>query len=156
MNAVTLRPAGPEDRGFVLDVRRASMAEYHRLACGWDDNQIEATFVKNLALPATQIVLLAGEPVGVLTVLRGPQANLVFRIALLPQAQNQGIGSFLLRSVQERSAPEGRPVRLSVYKCNPAAQLYLRLGFQVITETDTSFYMLWCPSAGGSPDRTER
>ena len=72
MQNCSLRPATSVDREFILTVCRATMTEYHRTAHGWSDIQIEIAFVKRLDLSITQIVLLAGEPVGILTVQRGP------------------------------------------------------------------------------------
>ena len=74
-------PATAEDRDFILAVCRATMMEYHRRARGWDEAQCEAAFVRHLGLPTTQIVLLAGKPVGILTVVRGPYANAVLSVA---------------------------------------------------------------------------
>jgi ribosomal protein S18 acetylase RimI-like enzyme len=121
------------------------MTEYHRAAQGWDDAQIEAVYARHLDIPGTQVIVLGDEQVGVLTVLRGPRADVIFRIGLLPSAQGHGVGTFLIRSIQETNGRRGRAVRLSVYKCNPAAKLYRRLGFQVVSETDTDFHMLWQP-----------
>jgi ribosomal protein S18 acetylase RimI-like enzyme len=150
MPDLTLRPAGPDDREFVLAVCRAAMADHHRAARGWDHAQVEAAFVRHLELPATQIVLDAGTPVGILTVLRGPRADLISRIALLPTVQRRGLGTALVRRIQERCAGEGRPVRLSVYKCNPAWRLYRRLGFEITGETEIEYHMLWRPPPGGA------
>ena len=42
------------------------------------------------------------------------------RVALLPAHQGRGIGTRLVRELQERAAREGRAVTLSVFEINPA------------------------------------
>lgn len=148
MSDISARSATPEDREFILSVCRATMTDYHRAARGWDYAQIEAAFARHIELAATQIVLRGPEPIGIVTVLRGPRADVVLRIGLLPAAQGQGIGSFLMRSIQDRGRREGRPIRLSVYKCNPSRRLYERLGFRIVGETEFDFQMIWQPPAG--------
>jgi ribosomal protein S18 acetylase RimI-like enzyme len=155
MNDIALRPATAADRDFILEACRATMTEYHRTARGWNDAEIEAAYARHVDAPGTQVVLLAGEPVGVLTVVRGPRGDAVSRVAVLPRVQGRGVGTFLLRSILERNAREGRPVRLSVYKCNPAWRLYQRLGFQIVSESDIEYHMVWRPGRQeNSPPQT--
>lgn len=138
---ISLRPATPDDREFVLAVCRAAMSEYHRIARGWDDAQIEAAFLRHLDLPHTQIILFENKPVGILTLLHGPRADWITRIGLLPSTQGKGVGTSVLQKLQGN----GRPLRLTVYKCNPSQKLYQKLGFEVTRETEIELEMLWHP-----------
>ena len=60
---------------------------------------------------------------------------------LLPAEQRQGLGSVLVREVIARGVALGLPVRLRVFKTNPAHELYRRLGFAVVGETETHLLM---------------
>jgi ribosomal protein S18 acetylase RimI-like enzyme len=62
-------------------------------------------------------------------------------IAILPEFQNRGIGTELIREVLEEAAAKGFPVELKVLKINPAIRLYERLGFEVESRTETRFFM---------------
>ncbi|HLM00911.1 MAG TPA: GNAT family N-acetyltransferase, partial [Pyrinomonadaceae bacterium] len=62
-------------------------------------------------------------------------------IRLLPEFQNRGIGTKLIKDVLAASIAKNKPVRLQVLKINPARNLYERLGFEISGETGTHFLM---------------
>jgi ribosomal protein S18 acetylase RimI-like enzyme len=84
-----------------------------------------------------RLILRDGSPVGWVIVDRsGPMLHCV-DIAILSEARNTGLGTRVLRALQEEAAAAGRPVALTVLRSNVRARgLYLRLGFRVIRETD--------------------
>ena len=67
------------------------------------------------------------------------------RVLLVPEAQGRGIGSHLVRELLARASAARRPVRLRVFKVNPAQRLWRRLGFTVIGETETHWLMEHAP-----------
>lgn len=76
-----------------------------------------------------QLVLVNGEPVGRWWVSREPTELRVVDITLLPAHRGTGVGTSLLRSLQEEAALAHKPLRLSVARDSPARRLYARLGF---------------------------
>jgi ribosomal protein S18 acetylase RimI-like enzyme len=68
---------------------------------------------------------------------------LLIDIALLPAYRKQGVGSSLLRDLQQRAIQSRKPVTLSVTYFNPAIALYQRLGFRKITESGVHWQMQW-------------
>lgn len=66
-------------------------------------------------------------------------------IALLPEARGSGIGTALVRGVQERAAALGLPVVLHVEHGLPARRLYERLGFTATAEDQLRTEMRWAP-----------
>jgi ribosomal protein S18 acetylase RimI-like enzyme len=72
---------------------------------------------------------------------------LLIDIALLPAYRKQGVGSALLRDLQQRAIQSGKPVTLSVTHFNPAIALYQRLGFQKVTESGLYWRMQWMSSS---------
>lgn len=85
----------------------------------------------------------AGEPVGRLYIFRGGSEHRVVDISLLPQVRGGGIGGALLQAVQAEAAGLGKTVSLHVEKCNPAQNLYRRLGFRDIGEDGPYRLMVW-------------
>jgi GNAT superfamily N-acetyltransferase len=77
-----------------------------------------------------EIVEAEGSPVGRLVVARSGESLLLVDIALLAQWRGHGIGSALLRKLQQEAAGAGLPLRLHVALNNPAEGLYRRLGFK--------------------------
>jgi ribosomal protein S18 acetylase RimI-like enzyme len=91
-----------------------------------------------------ELVVVDGEPAGVWQVVDEPPEPLYLaRVALLPAFQGRGIGSLLVRELQERGAREGRAVTLSVFEINPARRLYERLGFRVTERQPPKLELRW-------------
>jgi ribosomal protein S18 acetylase RimI-like enzyme len=91
------------------------------------------------------VVLRDGEPVGRLYVDRTPAEIHIIDIALLPEYQNAGIGTTLLRWIQAEAAATGRRVTIHVEQFNPALRLYARLGFTPIELQGVYYLMHWHP-----------
>lgn len=64
-------------------------------------------------------------------------------IALLPEYRGQGIGSALIRKLQQEAASSSVPLRLSVLSANPARSLYARLGFEETADNGMHTRMEW-------------
>lgn len=64
-------------------------------------------------------------------------------ILLSPDHRGRGIGTALIRALQEQAAAQGRRLLLEVDKHNPAADLYRRLGFQTVADTGIGWRMAW-------------
>ena len=60
---------------------------------------------------------------------------------ILPEYQNRGVGSAVIRDVLAQAQAEGLSVGLQVLKVNPARRLYERLGFSLVGETATHYLM---------------
>jgi GNAT superfamily N-acetyltransferase len=85
---VSLRPAGPEDAPFLLEVY-GSVRSGELAATDWTDSQ-KAQFV--------DVIVLDGQPVGRLYVARWSDEVRIVDIALLPAYCNRGLGTTLLRA----------------------------------------------------------
>ena len=66
----------------------------------------------------------------------------IIDIALLPDFQNKGIGTTLLKSILERAKALEKNVTIHVESFNPAMDLYKKLGFQKISETNGVYHLL--------------
>ena len=62
-------------------------------------------------------------------------------IAMLPTHRGKGIGTELLSALFITAQTKYKAICLSVSMDNPAAQLYQRLGFEVVGKDDTSLVM---------------
>ncbi len=92
------------------------------------------------------VVERAGEPVGRLYLYRGhPEDIRIVDIGLLAAARNGGLGTALLRRIQEAGRMTGRSVSIHVEVFNPARRLYDRLGFVEEGEHGPYRLMRWRP-----------
>lgn len=98
----------------------------------WDDKESKI-----------QIVTVGGKPSGFIQVEELPDVLWFDELVLLPEAQGKGVGSSLIRQLQEKAAQLQLPVKLNVLHANPAIALYKRLGFDEIGDTETYTEMEW-------------
>jgi len=138
MSDVTLRPCTAADHAFVLGVRR----EAFRTA---GDPAEEAKAERALASLPFSVVEAAGEPVGYISLVHADDHDVVHELAVDPAVQARGLGTSVLRRVQEEARGRGVPVRLSVHDDNPARRLYERLGFAVTRVDGIRVRMEWRP-----------
>ena len=83
-------------------------------------------------------ILVNGNIVGCLLITDKDDGKLLDEIYLEEEYRNQGIGTGIIASILNKN----KIVYLWVYKANiNAIKLYERLGFKVIEETDTRYYM---------------
>jgi ribosomal protein S18 acetylase RimI-like enzyme len=89
------------------------------------------------------VVFIDGSPAGRLYVHRRADEIELVDVALLPRHRGTGIGSALVRDLQDEAARSGLPLRLYVEHENPARRLYDRLGFRVLRDIGLYFQMEW-------------
>lgn len=91
-----------------------------------------------------RLIELDGAPVGWVVVDRSGPALHGIDIALLAEKRGQGLGTRVIRALQEEAAAGDRPMVLTVNRTNVQAHaLYVRLGFHAIKETDAHIVMEW-------------
>lgn len=151
--SVTLRPAGPDDREFLLRAYAGTRADELR-AVPWPDAVKEA-FVRqqfeaqdrhyraHYTGASFDVIEVDGVPAGRFYVLRGPAGIRVMDIVLLPEHRGRGLGERLLRGVLDEAASAGVPVTIHVEKTNRARRLYERLGFRDAEDRGAYLLMEW-------------
>lgn len=145
------RPATEADREFLWRLHRATMRPSVGQTWGWDEADQRRRFDLGFAPQGKRIVLVHGEPVGMIDVERREREVFLAVVEILPVWQGRGLGTRLIRAVIEEAGT--LPVALHVLKVNPARRLYERLGFVVVDETETHYYMWRMPerrAAGGT------
>lgn len=115
---------------------------------GWDEAWQEAYFREHFDAARRQIIRYNDVDVGVFSVEDRRDSLFLGLIAILPEYQDRGIGTTLIRRLQRRAKEEGVPVTLRVLKVNRARVLYEHLGFVLTGETDTHHQMRWSADSG--------
>jgi ribosomal protein S18 acetylase RimI-like enzyme len=153
--SISLRPVTTDDEGFLLEIHKSSRGDDLR-GLGWTEDRIneflgmqydaqQRFFESEYKRAADEIILFAGESAGRLVVERREHEVRLIDVALLPEHRNRGIGSFLIRKLQDEARRERKPLRLQVIRFNRAVNLLERLGFVRTSETGTHFQMEWTP-----------
>jgi ribosomal protein S18 acetylase RimI-like enzyme len=131
--AVSLRPATESDGAFLFDLFVCTMKGVIQQTWGWDERWQRANFSRRFNGCDVSVIVADGRPIGGLFLEHRTDNTYIHEIQILPEYQNRGIGSAIIRGVIDRAASRGVPVGLSVVPANPRAlQLYERLGFAVI------------------------
>ncbi len=151
--SLSLRPITPEDDSFLQRLFATTRAEELELT-GWSEEQKaafclgqfnaqSAHYQKYYGDGSFQIIEREGVPAGKLLVWRSGKEILIVDIALLPKHRGAGIGTKLLRDLQDEARAAGKSLTIHVERFNPALRLYERLGFQVVEEQQVYLLMQW-------------
>ena len=136
-----LRPATAADWDFIWDLRVRTMKPLISESYGWDENLQRVYAVDSLL---GQIVLVDGQPIGVLTLSDWCDQFHVTWMAVCPSFQGRGLGSALIAHCQRLAAEARKPLTLQVLRTNPALRLYERCGFQVYGQDESDkLLMRW-------------
>lgn len=161
-SAISVRPVQPADEEFLLAVYASTRADELSVV-SWDEAQKLAflrhqfnaqrqEYVARFPEADYRVILWHGGAAGRLWVARMTEQIRLLDIALLPQYQKMGIGTFLLRQLIAESEQTGLPLRHMVFQLNPAAQrFYERLGFTPIGEVNMYVHMERRPGAHLNP-----
>lgn len=152
---VELRPATDDDRDLLRAIYESTRTEEMAIV-PWSDEQKRAflqwqfdaqdhSYRTNMPDATFEIIVDDGQDVGRLYLDERPGEIRVVDIALLPVARGRGIGTRLLREVQQRAGATGRSVVLHVEPQSPARRLYERLGFVAVADSPAHVRMEWTP-----------
>jgi ribosomal protein S18 acetylase RimI-like enzyme len=140
------RDATPEDIPFLYGLQEETMLAYLVKA----DPDSEGAWRKNFKFYAQnlkwQIISKEGIPVAGVAVANSWGIAHLEVICVLPEYQNQGVGSEILTELIQRAHSRYRPIRLEVLKVNERAQrFYQRFGFRIVAESRKDLYMVLHP-----------
>ena len=83
------------------------------------------------------------EPIGRLYYVESHEGSIrIIDIAIIPEFQKKGLGTTILNGIFERAKDIKQPITIHVESFNPAMNLYKRLGFQKISETNGVYHLL--------------
>jgi GNAT superfamily N-acetyltransferase len=156
-SVLTLRTVTTDDEQFLLalygSTRDEELGQVH-----WEEGQKEL-FVRGqfdlqrrdyeTRFPDAkyELILIDGEPAGRIWTGRNEEQIRLLDIALLPQFQNRGAGTLLLRRLIAEAERARKPLRHMVFVLNNNAhRFYQRLGFEIIEDLGAYKHMEWRPS----------
>lgn len=144
--AIRLRPASPSDLPFLLTLRQLTMTEHlQRVGAPTDDEAHHQRIAAHFddAMIVCESANAGIHSIGLLKVTRAAAEWHVHQVQIHPSRQGQGIGEAVLRELLAEAAREHVSVSLSVLHGNPARRLYERLGFRLLSETDSCANLIW-------------
>ena len=156
LSNITLRPAGPDDYEFLVEVYGSTRAEELALV-PWNNEQRDAFirsqfnaqqehYLKTYPGATHDIIVSNGRPVGRLYVARLDHEIRIIDITLLPAERNVGIGSYLIKQLLDDAKQTGKITRIYVEEFNPSLRLFQRLGFSPSEQHGIHLLLQWSGS----------
>ena len=151
---VELRPVSDSDNEFLLSVY-GSTREDELAQVEWAEGQKEmflrwqfdlqrGEYSTRFPDAAYHVIVVDDRPAGRVWVGADEEQIRLLDIALLPEFQNRGVGTALLRRLMDQAAQAGKALRHMVFVLNNNAdRFYERLGFTVIEDLGAYRHMEW-------------
>lgn len=125
-----LRAATSEDHAFLRELNRQAYEDVVTRQFGiWDDSAQRRRFDAKLQRAAFRIVELAGRPIAAVWSSEHDDHIFLHELLVLPEFQDRGIGSQILRWELVRAEAVRKPMRLHTLVLNRAQEFYKRHGF---------------------------
>jgi GNAT superfamily N-acetyltransferase len=153
-NSIKLRLFSESDIGFLKKVYFSTREEELKQVADWSE-EIKKAFLtqqfdaqhdyyqKNYVGAAFYVIEKKKQEVGRLYYHENFEGGIrIIDIALLPNFQKKGIGTEILKGIFERAKEIGKNVTIHVESFNPAMNLYKRLGFKKVSETNGVYHLL--------------
>lgn len=131
------------DFGWLLDLRRVTMNP-HLVAAGFEPLENSHVEAVQTDYEWTRIIRAEDQDIGMIRLVKKNLPWHLRHLQILPEYQARGIGSAVLVDVLEQARNETAQIVLNVLKVNPARELYVRFGFDVVEDNDSAYKMVWC------------
>ena len=154
---VELRPVSDSDNDFLLSLYGSTRADELAQA-EWVEGQKEMFLRWQFDLQRREydsrfpdadyrVIVIDGKPAGRVWIGSDDKQIRLLDIALLPESQNRGVGTALLRRLQIEAQTAGKALRHMVFVLNNNAdRFYERLGFKKIEDFGAYKHMEWRPN----------
>ncbi|WP_158088328.1 GNAT family N-acetyltransferase [Colwellia chukchiensis] len=139
---IAFRRATPQDKSFLLMLRKASMAKHLKNAgLEYDDaahlQRVETYFTDAFIISYQQ------RTIGLIKLGQFAESFHIRQLQILPRFQGLGIGSQVLTLLKRKAQTKRIAITLNVLLNNPAKHLYLRHGFVIISSNALEHQMRW-------------
>jgi GNAT superfamily N-acetyltransferase len=145
---IKLIPADESHYEFSYEVKKAALGPYITQIWGWDEGIQKDFHAKRWQQERPDIIMYDGKSIGTISIIESEDCIEIRQLFILPEYQNQGIGSHLLKQILDQADQAGRITKLDYLKINPVESLYKRSGFQIVGANETQYFMERKPSGG--------
>jgi ribosomal protein S18 acetylase RimI-like enzyme len=156
MSTLAVRPALPQDEIFLYELYSAIRGPEFALApvppqqrehlIRMQFHASMSAYAQNHPNSCYHIVLLDSKPIGRLWFAPGEGEFHLVDIAIHPSVQSKGIGTVLVKRLQQEATQARLPIRCEVFRFNPGSlRFHRRLGFTILREDQVNYYLEWRP-----------
>lgn len=140
----TFRNCTQADYDFLYVLKEKCFKWYVEVIYGWNEEFQRRALQKEMdrLLQYMNIIQVENKDVGLFTCHTDENGDCcIGMFAILPEYQNKGIGSAILKNKLTENKRKEIRTYLKTYQQNPARLLYQRLGFTIYGETETHYLM---------------
>lgn len=139
--AFELRAATQRDLIFARTLTHQAMGAYYRqYELLWSDAGFDIAWAGR----ENWLICQGDSVLGFISLSRDTRALYIRELHILDGSRRQGAGGWVLEQMARKARSEGHcRLRLTVFKSNPATQLYLRKGLCIVGE-DSCFWRMEC------------
>ena len=126
-----LRTITEQDYDFIYQVKKDAYQKYVEINFGEWKDELQKEFFKAFMekfKEGARIITFQGKDIGFYNDCQTEYTYEIGNICILPEYQNQGIGTAILQDVLD--AHTDKEIHLQYFKQKPVGRLYERLGFQ--------------------------
>lgn len=137
-----LRTVTEKDYDFIYRVKKNAYIKYVEKNFGEWKDELQQEFFKAFMekyKEGARIITFQGIDIGFYNDCETEYTYEIGNICIIPEYQNQGIGTAILQDVIEKHAD--KEIHLQYFKQNPVGRLYERLGFEKCGETAYHYQM---------------
>ena len=138
---IKLIPADETYREFSYQVKKAAEGEYITSMFGWDEDVQRDFHAKAWQQQKPDIVIYDGKTIGTIATIETDDCIDIGQFFILPEYQNKGIGTYLLKDILGRADQLSKNVTLKFLKNNPVKSLYVRNGFRLVYTSEVAHHM---------------
>jgi N-acetylglutamate synthase-like GNAT family acetyltransferase len=126
---------------FSYQVKKAAEGEYIVSMFGWDEDVQRGFHDKAWQEQRPDVITYDGKLIGTIATIESEDCIEVGQFFILPEYQNKGIGTYLLKSILVKADQLGRNVTLKFLKNNRVKSLYVKNGFRLVDTNEIFHYM---------------
>jgi GNAT superfamily N-acetyltransferase len=138
---IKLIPADETHKEFSYQVKKAAEGEYITLMFGWDEDVQRGFHAKAWQQQKPDIITYDGKLIGTIATIESEDCVEIGQLFILPEYQNKGIGTYLLKSILDKADQSGKNVTLKFLKNNRVKSLYIRNGFRLVYTSEVAHHM---------------
>jgi GNAT superfamily N-acetyltransferase len=138
---IKLIPADETHKEFSYQVKKAAEGEYITHMFGWDEDVQQDFHAKAWQEQKPDIITYDGKPIGTVATIEREDCIEIGQFFILPEYQNKGIGTHLLKDILDRADQLGKAITLKFLKNNRVESLYVRHGFRLVCTSKVAHHM---------------
>ena len=138
---IKLIPADETHREFSYQVKKEAEGDYIISMFGWDEDVQRDFHARAWQEQKPDIITYDGKPIGTVATVEDGDCIEIGQFFILPEYQNKGIGTHLLKNILDEADRLSRNVTLKFLKNNRAESLYVRHGFRLVYTSEVAHHM---------------